>query len=222
MHAQVALLFLTRDWLPYEPVWRAFLATVPDLGAGGQAGRAWQLLFSLYAHSPPSNKWGTDSIFWNREVPDRVKVEWGQWSVVRPSLQPRSACFDPLNVDVLYGLPTPRSSDALCSRRAGSSHPVMRQGKATWVAAGARRLRARVAYVMHACWRAQVAAEKLLLRAALQDPANARFALLSETCVPLYPAPVVWAQLQGEPRSRLNGCARPEAPGDEDARMSYR
>ena len=87
MHAQVALLFLTRDWLPYEPVWRAFLATVPSLGAaaGQQAGQAWKLLFSLYVHSPPSNKWGTDSLFSWCEVPDRVMVEWGQWSVVRPA-----------------------------------------------------------------------------------------------------------------------------------------
>ena len=68
----------------------------------------------------------------------------------------------------------------------------------------------------------QVAAEKLLLRSALEDPANARFVLLSETCVPLYPAPVVWAQLQGEPRSRLNACARAGDAADEDARMSYR
>ena len=65
----------------------------------------------------------------------------------------------------------------------------------------------------------QVAAEKLLLGAALEDPANARFVLLSETCVPLYPAAVVWAQLLGEPRSRLNACTQ---PGDEDGRMTYR
>ena len=78
---------------------------------------------------------------------------------------------------------------------------------------------------MHACGihicsaHVQVAAEKLLLRAALEDTANARFVLLSETCVPLYPATVVWAQLVGEPRSRLNACAQ---PGDEDGRMTYR
>jgi hypothetical protein len=28
---QVALLFLTRAWLPYEPVWQAFLSSVPSL-----------------------------------------------------------------------------------------------------------------------------------------------------------------------------------------------
>ena len=65
-------------------------------------------------------------------------------------------------------------------------------------------------------------AEILLLRAALEDPANARFVLLSETCVPLYPAPVVWAQLQGQNRSRVNACAHPEDPNDGEYRMTYR
>ena len=55
-------------------------------------------------------------------------------------------------------------------------------------------------------------AEKLLLAQALSDPLNSRFMLLSETCVPLYPAPLVWAQLQGETRSRLNACHQHKQP----------
>ena len=77
----MALLFLTRDWLPYEAVWRAFLGTLPDLD--GNKGQGWKLFFSLYVHSPPANKWGSESIFAGREVPGRILVEWGQWSVVR-------------------------------------------------------------------------------------------------------------------------------------------
>lgn len=68
----------------------------------------------------------------------------------------------------------------------------------------------------------QVEAEKLLLAQALSDPLNSRFVLLSETCVPLYPAPLVWAQLQGETRSRLNACANASDPNDETWRMTYR
>ena len=68
----------------------------------------------------------------------------------------------------------------------------------------------------------QVEAEKLLLAQALSDPLNSRFVLLSETCVPLYPAPLVWAQLQGETRSRLNACANASDPNDEAWRMTYR
>ena len=68
----------------------------------------------------------------------------------------------------------------------------------------------------------QVEAEKLLLAQALSDPLNLRFMLLSETCVPLYPAPLVWAQLQGETRSRLNACANASNPDDESWTMSYR
>ena len=97
---QVALLFLTRDWLPYEPVWRAFLGSVPSMGGNAQQEQqekeaAWKLLFSLYVHAPPGNKWGWDSIFAGREVANRIKVEWGQWSVVRlprQALSHISAC----------------------------------------------------------------------------------------------------------------------------------
>lgn len=70
--------------------------------------------------------------------------------------------------------------------------------------------------------RLQVEAEKLLMRQALADPLNQRFVLLSETCVPLYPAPLVWAQLQGETRSRVNACANGSNPDDENWRMTYR
>ncbi len=65
-------------------------------------------------------------------------------------------------------------------------------------------------------------AELILLRTALVDPRNQRFVLLSETCVPLYPAAVVWAQLVGEPHSRLNACANPADPNDPSNRMDYR
>lgn len=61
-----------------------------------------------------------------------------------------------------------------------------------------------------------------MLAQALLDPLNQRFVLLSETCVPLYPAPLVWVQLQGETRSRLNACAYSSDPSDEDWRMAYR
>ncbi len=76
----MALLFLTRQWLPYEPVWRAFLSSVPPLGKGLHQG--WQHLFSLHVHLPPNHFFNTDSIFTGTEVEERVAVEWGQWSVV--------------------------------------------------------------------------------------------------------------------------------------------
>ena len=51
-----------------------------------------------------------------------------------------------------------------------------------------------------------VTAERLLLQAALEDPANAWFVLLSETTVPLYPPTVLWRQLMAETKSRINAC----------------
>jgi Core-2/I-Branching enzyme len=49
-------------------------------------------------------------------------------------------------------------------------------------------------------------AARLLLRQALKDPANQRFQLLSESCIPLYPAQVVYQQLILETHSRIAAC----------------
>lgn len=56
----------------------------------------------------------------------------------------------------------------------------------------------------------QAEAERRLLAAALADPRNQRFVLLSETCAPLYPPHVLHSQLLSEARSRVNACAPPE------------
>eukprot|EP00887_Chlorella_sp_A99_P002199 scaffold21.g2199.t1 len=51
-----------------------------------------------------------------------------------------------------------------------------------------------------------VEAQRLLYRAALEDPLNSRFLLISESDVPLYPASLIWAQLMSENRSRIDSC----------------
>jgi hypothetical protein len=58
-----------------------------------------------------------------------------------------------------------------------------------------------------------VDATRVLLAAALADPSNAKFVLLSESGVPLYSATTLYAQLMAEDRSRINACAMegPEA-----------
>lgn len=92
---RVALLFLTRGPMPFEPLWRAFL----HAGAGGQ-GR-WADLFAIYVHPPPDFAYPPGSLFHGREVPGRVAVEWGQHSVMEAerrlvsaaALDPRNARF---------------------------------------------------------------------------------------------------------------------------------
>jgi hypothetical protein len=56
---------------------------------------------------------------------------------------------------------------------------------------------------------AQAEAERRLLKAALEDPRNQRFVLLSESCAPLYPPQVVYLQLLSDGKSRLNACNQP-------------
>ncbi|KAG2489168.1 hypothetical protein HYH03_012394 [Edaphochlamys debaryana] len=59
------------------------------------------------------------------------------------------------------------------------------------------------------------AAGLALLAAALGDPLAARFVLLSDTSVPLRPAPLVWAQLLWEERSRVDACRGRQGDMDE-------
>ncbi len=51
-----------------------------------------------------------------------------------------------------------------------------------------------------------ITATRTLLHAALKDPLNERFVLLSENAVPLYPAVAIHQQLMSETKSRLNAC----------------
>lgn len=62
--------------------------------------------------------------------------------------------------------------------------------------------------LMQAAWgsHALVVAARELLRAALRDPHNQRFILLSETAVPMYPPTVTYHQLVNEQKSRVNAC----------------
>ena len=68
----------------------------------------------------------------------------------------------------------------------------------------------------------QMQAERNLIGAALVDELNERFVLLSESCIPLYPAALVWAQLLSEPRSRIHACSNASDAKDENRRMTYR
>ncbi|KAK9842052.1 hypothetical protein WJX81_006318 [Elliptochloris bilobata] len=63
-----------------------------------------------------------------------------------------------------------------------------------------------------------VEAERRLLQAALLDPLNQRFVLLSEACLPIYPPHLLWAQLMAEDKARVNACA---TPTPEDAERRY-
>lgn len=52
-----------------------------------------------------------------------------------------------------------------------------------------------------------ILAERNMIAAALKDPRNERFILLSETCLPVYPPVTLYLQLISEKKSRLSACA---------------
>ncbi|KAL4424305.1 hypothetical protein ABPG75_001606 [Micractinium tetrahymenae] len=57
-----------------------------------------------------------------------------------------------------------------------------------------------------------VDAERLLLAAALKDPLNERFVLISESDVPLYDPLTLYQQLLHDPRSRVKACGQYSRP----------
>jgi hypothetical protein len=64
-----------------------------------------------------------------------------------------------------------------------------------------------------------------LLRAALADPLNQKFVLMSESGIPLYPPTALWSALMSERLSRINVCngfrvrlRRPRAPPRDSIR----
>ena len=52
-----------------------------------------------------------------------------------------------------------------------------------------------------------VEAQEAMIRAALANPQNQRFVLLSESCLPLYPPEVLYVQLLSEDKARINSCS---------------
>ena len=70
--------------------------------------------------------------------------------------------------------------------------------------------------------RLQIDAVRQLLKYSLREPANQRFVVVSESCIPLYPAWLLYAQLLTEKKSRINACTNPQNPQDEQLRMVSR
>lgn len=189
--SKVALLFLTRGDLPHEPLWRSFLASASTAVNAAAAGAA-------RTEAGPGGAGSSGGVA-------GLGSSW-------------QALF------TIYTHPPPGHSHPPGSLFAGHEVP----GRAT-VAWGNHRcfflffffnlsvpmrhaslplplhapITAPQATVPKPC-RSMVDAERALLRAALQDPANQRFVLLSETCIPLHPAPLVYLQLVTEPVSRID------------------
>jgi hypothetical protein len=165
-------------------------------------------LYSIYVHSAPSWKgYSEGSIFRGREVSPRVKVEWGGWTVVEVSaLQLRTfslpaLLFERKNKPTGGALVSPASTNCPFLLVHALQMTVHAEDGTT------DDVCLRVTKLTMSTWPWQ--AERLLLRAALEDSLNQRFIFLSETCAPLIPAMAMYAQLMSEPKSRINACSSP-------------
>ena len=205
---KVALLFLTRGDLPYEQLWRAFLDGASDVVAGAAAAEgaaaggaaaaavddgqlADQQLgrkgaFGSSSGGSSSNGGGSSS---SGSGGSSSGSAVGSGSGSADGSGSAGGTAPPAGWQRLFRLYT---------------HPApgWRHPPGSLFAGHEVACRRRVEWGNHTV----VEAERALLRAALADPANQRFVLLSESCLPLHPAAVVYAQLMAEQRSRVNAC----------------
>ncbi len=230
---KVALMFLTRGEMPLEPIWADFLAAAAAVvrSAGIAAGQlGWEALFALYVHPPPDFPGYTPgSLFAGREVANRTAVQWGQHSVVRGisllcwRCAPQILLFTRPSVKLLcIGCLAFRPAGAGAAPVAAACPSLLRAHGAS-VTLGWREsagLHGHSKDVTLTCL--QVTAERALLVAALRDPLNQRFVLLSDSCIPLYHPATIYLQVLGEPRSRVNACSNQSNPDDGRQRMDFR
>eukprot|EP00884_Botryococcus_braunii_P009898 jgi/Botrbrau1/1890/Bobra.0005s0006.1 len=66
-----------------------------------------------------------------------------------------------------------------------------------------------IAVRIHVRWgyHSQTLATRELIKAALAEPSNGKFVMLSESCIPLYPPTTIYLMLSTEPKSRINACS---------------
>lgn len=199
INPQVALMFLVRDKLPLEPVWTAFIAAAAEL--------------SLRAKP-----------HWPRMRPS---VQYLPDTFIDPTIA-ATACWQFSNGTQLIQMPTHKLKPVVeteptwnmagwlpdrCASTTGSelyaqqdlfSIYVHRSVSARpfpgWSVFSGRAIRQRTRTVYASP--SLVTALRLLLRAALSNPRNDKFVLLSESDIPLYHPALIWTQLTVEENSR--------------------
>lgn len=160
---KVALIFLIRDFLPHEELWRVWLASAAGLvNTKCIKGLPCQNLGREYWHQV-QQACGNSHFNANQTVLQQqhmFSIYVHNW--------PNSTAFPPdsifYNTEVVNRVPTEWGGHSL--------------------AEGSKRL----------------------LQAALADPLNQRFVMLSESALPLYPPATIYQQLMLEDKSRINAC----------------
>lgn len=160
---KVALLFLIRDIIPHEDVWKVWLASAAGL------------VNTKCLKGLPCQSFGSD--YWN---------------------QVQAACGDNY-----------RSSNlTVLQRQHMFSVYVHNWPNSTAFTPDSLFYNTEVVNRVETEWGGHSLAEasKILLRAALQDPLNQNFVMLSESALPLYPPATIYQQLMLEDKSRINAC----------------
>eukprot|EP00210_Caulerpa_lentillifera_P002796 g2671.t1 len=196
-HPQVALLFLTRGPLTHEPVWRAFFEAAAKL--------------SLRHPSPDLSH--LDSLTGgNRKRYDEINKSNARKLFQLENRLNRTACQNEqsmIDSEVRRLMKVPQNASSVIANQSLFSvytHPGINFKFPATSIFYAKEISDRVD-ARHSWGKFKlVEAELHLLRAALKDIRNKKFVLLSESCIPLYPPEVIYAQLMSETKSRMHSC----------------
>ena len=190
---RVALLFLVKGDMPHERLWERWFRSIDSTvyagcmprgsaapaGCTSRAGMnaiARQELFNVYVHSSPDHAgYPQSSVFHGALCCPCCSV--------RRALEPVcSLCRRELSARSVHS----RLSEACRSLfRSLAGYDLKHRVEAKWMDLSP--------------------AMFIMIRAAVHNPANAFFVLLSESCVPLYPARAFYLQVIHSQKSRING-----------------
>ena len=161
---KVALLFLARDALPHQELWKVWL------------GSAASLVNTRCIKGLPCQSFGSPN--------------WQQLQEVCGDLNQNSSTRSVLERQHMFSVYVHNwpNSTAFGPDSVFYNQEVPRRVETEW---GGHSL---------------AEASRRLLRAALQDPLNQRFVLISEDSIPLYPPATIYQQLMLEDKSRINAC----------------
>lgn len=222
---RVALMFLTRGPLPLEPIWKMWFETAAMMEATDLPSSPPQPL-PRFLRQDADKKKKSDDDEQQQDGDDGASSSTHSDNIKRSLLSSKTllnttttTAFDAeaalnsiVNTTSALSIPSPLLTNIIAQQtlftvyvHTASNYSFPQDS----IFAG-QQIKDRV-NVTWGQW-SVAEAEKRLYTAALKDGRNQRFILLSESCMPLYPPHILWAQVMSEQRSRVRACSYKQEP----------
>ncbi|KAK7815381.1 hypothetical protein CFP56_001693 [Quercus suber] len=210
---KIAFLFLVRKDLPLDFLWGAFFKN-------GDAAN-----LSIYIHSEPrfvfDETTTSSAFFYGRQLTNSIQVVWGESSMIMAErLLLEKALEDPANqrfillsdsciplyeFSYIYNavMSSPKSFNGDAANLSIYIHSEPRFVFDETTTSSAFFYGRQLTNSIQVVWgeSSMIMAERLLLEKALEDPANQRFILLSDSCIPLYEFSYIYNAVMSSPKS---------------------